>query len=195
VTSARRKSTRTSPNGRRAPKLGFDAGEELDHFERLRDVVVRPQLQADDLVHDLPPGGEHYDRSLDVSLAKLAQHVEAAHPWQHDVEQHEIEALGAGALEAALAVGTRVDGVAFAGEAIGERQDEPGLVFDEEQPLGAHELETGCAEPTGRALASSPAAGSCTVNSLPCPGVLLTVTRPPCDSTIRWTRLSPRPAP
>ena len=47
------------------------------------------------------------------------QHVEAAHPRQHDVEQDEIERLAGGALEPALAVGARVDAVAFAGQAIG----------------------------------------------------------------------------
>ena len=68
-------------------------------------------------------------------LAQLAHDVEAAEARQHDVEQHQIERFGGGALEAALAVAARFDGISLARQPIGERHDETGLVFDEQQPL------------------------------------------------------------
>src|SRR5207253_10605303 len=124
------------------------------------------------------------------------QHVEAVDPRQHDVEQHEIERLAGGAGEAALAIAAVLDGVAFAGEAIGEGHDEPGLVLDEQQALHAGELRRA---PTRGSIAcgsgASTAAGRTTVKALPCAGALLTSIRPPCTSTIRRTRLRPRPAP
>ena len=72
---------------RRAPQLGLDARQQLDHLERLRDVVVGAELQADDLVDDLPARGEHDDRRLDAAFAQLAHDVEAAEARQHDVEE------------------------------------------------------------------------------------------------------------
>ena len=114
----------------------------------------------------------------------------------------EIERLAGRALEAALAVAAGVDGIAFARQPIGQRQDEAGLVFDEQQAL--HDERAGCDAARSRrrsdwtmarsaACARRPPAGH--VNSLPSPRRALTVTRPPCASTMRWTRLRPRPAP
>ena len=84
----------------------------------------------------------------------------------------------------------RFDRVAFARQPIGQRHDEPRLVFDEQHPL--HEGRTGLGRPAASAEASAAdwsrsagapsATGRCTVNALPSPGALLTVTRPPCAS-------------
>jgi len=43
------------------PEHGPDAGLQLQQVEGLGDVVVRPALEADDLVRVLTPGGEHDD--------------------------------------------------------------------------------------------------------------------------------------
>ena len=76
---------------RRPAQLGLDARQQLHHLERLGDVVVGAELQADDLVDDLAARGQHDHRRLDAAAAQLAQHVEAVHPRQHHVEQDEIE--------------------------------------------------------------------------------------------------------
>ena len=47
----------------------------------------------------------------------------------------QVERLAGGALEPALAVGARLDAVALAGEPVGQRQDEPRFILDEQQPL------------------------------------------------------------
>ena len=129
-------------------------------------------------------------------LRQLTQNVEAIQPRQHHVEDHQVERLGGASLERALAVGRRLDAVAFAGKPIAQRRDQPGLVFDEQQSL--HDDCAGsalCRAARTVSPASSAAIGSETMNSLPSPGTLLTVTRPPWASTMRWTRLRPRPAP
>ena len=84
-----------------------------------------------------PLRGQHDHRRLDAALAQLAQHVEAVEPRQHHVEQHQVDASPARALEPALAVRARLDGVAFAGQPIAQRQHQTGLVLDEQQPLHA----------------------------------------------------------
>ena len=70
-----------------------------------------------------------------AALAQLAHDVEPAEARQHDVEEDQVERFGGCPLEAALAVGARLDGIALARQPIGERHDEPRLVFDEQQPL------------------------------------------------------------
>src|ERR671911_3156519 len=53
---------------------------------------VSPELQPDYFVHRLALRREQDDRDVAV-LAHLLQHLEPAHPRQHDVEHHEIQTL------------------------------------------------------------------------------------------------------
>ena len=73
-------------------------------------------------------------------LAQLAHDIEAAEPRQHDVEQHEVKSFRGRSLEAAFAVAAGFDRVAFARQPIGQRHDEPRLVFDEQNSF--HEERT-----------------------------------------------------
>ena len=73
-------------------------------------------------------------------MPQVAQHVEAVLARQHHVEQHEIELARRRLVQAALAVGGRVHLIAFAPQAIGQRQLQPGFVLDEQDAGGvAHE--------------------------------------------------------
>ena len=56
----------------RPAQLGFDPSEELDHLEWLGHVVVRAELEADDLVDHLAACSQHDDGRLDPPLAQLA---------------------------------------------------------------------------------------------------------------------------
>ena len=56
----------------------------------LRDVVVGAELQAEHLVGLLAAGGEDQHRHVGVDLAQAAQHLEAVHAGQHDVEQDQV---------------------------------------------------------------------------------------------------------
>ena len=91
-----------------AAQVGLDARQQLRHLERLGDVVVGAELEADDLVDHLAARGEHDHRRLDAALAQLAADVEAAHARQHQVEQQQVERIARRAFEPALAVGRAI---------------------------------------------------------------------------------------
>ena len=77
---------------RRAPaEQRLDAREQFRHLERLDEVVVGAELQADDAIHDLAARRQHQDRRLDAALPQRPADVEAAAAWQHDVEQDDVE--------------------------------------------------------------------------------------------------------
>ncbi len=78
------------------------AGQQLHHAERLGQVVVGAQVEPVGLVELVALGREHHDG--DVPCGRLApqaaQHREAVHIGQHDVEEHEVgNGLGAGVEE------------------------------------------------------------------------------------------------
>ena len=66
-----------------------DAGQYLFHLEGLGDVVVRPHLQAGDLVLQLTLGGEHDDGHLGA-FPDLFADGPAVHAGEHDVQQHQL---------------------------------------------------------------------------------------------------------
>src|SRR4029450_13254381 len=77
-----------SPLGRGAPEDALDAGHELARVERLRHVVVRADLEPDDLVDVLVPRGEHEDRDV-RGLADAATELDAVAVREVEVEDHE----------------------------------------------------------------------------------------------------------
>src|SRR5688500_4109934 len=77
----------------------LDAPQELGHLERLDQVVVGAQLEADDAIDALPLGRQHQDRRLHAALAQRPADVETVSAGQHDVKQDRVEGAGAGALE------------------------------------------------------------------------------------------------
>ncbi|CDN44459.1 hypothetical protein BN871_EW_00120 [Paenibacillus sp. P22] len=76
----------------RSPEHGGYPGQQLRHAERLGDVIVRAVLES---LHDLFLGvacGQDDDRRPDAALPQLAQHLEAVHARQHDIEHDQVEA-------------------------------------------------------------------------------------------------------
>ena len=63
--------------------------DELLWMERLGQVVIGADLEADDLVGDLVAGGQHDDRDLAL-LADLLADGEAVDSRQHNVEDHQV---------------------------------------------------------------------------------------------------------
>ena len=115
-----------------APQQRLESGHQLDRLERLRQIVVGAELQADDLVDDLPPRREHQDWRGDAALAYRAADVEAVHSRQHHVEHDQVVAAALRAREAGFPVAGRLDAVALAAEPIREREPKPRFVLDEE---------------------------------------------------------------
>ena len=96
-----------------SPKQCLDPREQLRHRERLGEVIVGAELEANDLVRRLTSGGEHEDGRGDASRAEIAAHVEAAGAGQHDVQQDGIERAARGEREPRRAIVGVLHGVAF----------------------------------------------------------------------------------
>ena len=91
----------------------------------------------------------------------------------------DVPGLARRALETRRAVGGGADLVALALQAIGQREDEAGLVFDEQHALAGRRLPSRGRRPpirrparstTSRRDVAAAAAGSCSVNVAPSPG-------------------------
>ena len=134
--------TRRAGRRRRAvagpPQQRLDAGQQLHRLERLHQIVVGAELQADDAVHDLTARGEHQDGRGDPALAQRAAYIEAVALRQHDVEHHEIEGARERARQAQLAVARGFDVVALRCQPIAQRELQAGLVFHEQHASFGH---------------------------------------------------------
>ena len=120
-----------------APQRGLHARAELAHRERLGDVVVGAELEAEHLVDLLRLGREHDDRHRRALRAQPLADLEAVHPRQHQVEHHEVELLLGEARERLAAVGRLHDLVAVALEREREQCLDRLLVVDEQDAGGA----------------------------------------------------------
>ena len=76
-----------------AAQRGLHPRAELAHRERLGDVVVRAELEAEDLVDLLGLGREHDDRHGLALGAQAPADLEAVHARQHHVEDDQVEDL------------------------------------------------------------------------------------------------------
>jgi len=76
-----------------AAQDGPDPAAEFPDRERLGDVVVGADLEAQDLVALIVARREHDDRHL-AAASQAAADLDAVDPGQHHVEDDEVEALG-----------------------------------------------------------------------------------------------------
>ena len=92
-----------------AAQHGPHARHQLARAERLGQIVVGAQLQADQPVGLLHAGGEHDDRQAVGGrvLAQGAGDVEAVQAGQHQVEHQQVGPLGAGQAQGGRAVARR----------------------------------------------------------------------------------------
>ena len=135
---------RRGGDGAGAAQDRADARDELAGAERLDDVVVGAELEAQHPVGLVAAGGEHDHRHALVG-AQLAQQVEARAVGEHDVEEHEVGALAAGDLEAGGERAGRLRAEALAGEGFRQRNRDRLLVLDEQHHprLDVHALIVG----------------------------------------------------
>ena len=75
------------------PQERLDPAHQLAQAERLGQVVVRAELEADDLVDLVVAGGQDEDRRLRAGGAQPAQDLEAVDAGQPDVEHDEVGRL------------------------------------------------------------------------------------------------------
>src|SRR5690348_3041533 len=86
-------------------ELIADARQQLVAVERLGEVVVDLRLEGAHLVGGVVARAEHHDgdvRGLGVR-AQVLDHLEAVHPWEHDVEDEQLRHLAQGIVDALLA--------------------------------------------------------------------------------------------
>src|SRR5262249_51636287 len=120
---------------RRPPQQGTHATAELADRERLRDVVVGAQLQAEHLVELVVASGEHDDRHSALGTQTAAD-LEPVDPRQHHIEHDEVEGLLVEPTQGLLAVARLDNAVAVALQGIGEQRLDRVLVVDEEDGRG-----------------------------------------------------------
>src|ERR1044071_5114963 len=127
----------------RASEQGLDPAQQLPEPERLREVVVRAELQADDLVDLLVAGGEHEHRRLGARRPQAPQDLEAVHARQSDVDQHGGRRLSGCDLPALPARPNQVAVVALLREGVLDSAGAGVLIFDDEDRGGHGNLMVG----------------------------------------------------
>ena len=116
----------------RAAQQRLDPAHQLAQAERLGQVVVGAELEADDLVDLVVAGGQDEDRHLGAGRPQAAQDLEAVHPGQAHVEDDEVRRLVRRDLEALLAGSRDGDLVALLLEGVLDPASDGVLVFDDE---------------------------------------------------------------
>ena len=116
---------------RGAAQDGPHAAPELPDQERLRDVVVRAELEPEHLVELVVAGREHDDRHGALGTKSLAD-LETVDLRQHDVEHDEVDLLLGEPPQRLLAVARLDDAVPVPLERIREERLNRVLVVDEQ---------------------------------------------------------------
>src|SRR5439155_25159605 len=125
---------RPGPVARRrtTAEQGLHPGQELEHAERLRDVIVRAEAQAAHLVGLLAAGREDEDRHAASFVPQRPEHPVAVEARKHQVENDEIGRRVAGTGEPLRAVLDDEYLVALNLEVVAEAEREIGVVFHDE---------------------------------------------------------------
>ncbi len=110
---------------------GLGTRHQLLRVERLGQVIVRADLQPDDLVGDLVAGGQHDDRHLALLPDLLAQ-GEPVGAGQHDVEDHQVGLDLAEASHRLRPIPHSLHVVPLAGEVQASQLEDVRLVIDDQ---------------------------------------------------------------
>ncbi len=119
----------------------LDPAQELAQPERLGQVVVGAELEADDLVDLVVAGGQHEDRHLGAGRADAPKRLEPIDAGQAHVEHDEVGRLAGRDLQALLAGLGDADVVALLLEGVLDPASDGVLVFDD-QDRGCHAPDT-----------------------------------------------------
>ena len=120
-----------------SPQHRLDASDEFARAERFRDVVVRADREADELVDLLGPRRQHDD--VDVRLgSQLPQHLQAIETRHRHIEQDQIGMMFPDDAERLVSVGGLHDLEAFRFEVSAQDVTDMGLVVghDDARPRG-----------------------------------------------------------
>ncbi|OPZ48494.1 MAG: hypothetical protein BWY91_03189 [bacterium ADurb.BinA028] len=121
---------------RQPAQHGAHSGEQLTRGVGLGDVVVGPHLEPDDLVDLGVFGGEHDDRDAGLGSQRTA-YLHAGQAREHEVQQHEVGAVGVELGEGVGAGRGDRDREALLLQQVGQRVGEGLLVFHDEDSAHA----------------------------------------------------------
>src|SRR2546429_394197 len=113
------------------PQLHTHPGDELVERERLREIVVRTELEPAQLRRHVRTRGEDHDRQLGTAAVDVLEQLQAVEPWQLEVEHDELVRLRQREGEADGTVIGAVDGKALRLEPQPQEGADPGLVLDD----------------------------------------------------------------
>src|SRR5258708_39480325 len=128
---------------------------------------------------------------VDAAPSQVAADVESAAAGEDDIQDGQIE-IAAGCLnQPVLAVATGFHFISLPMQSLGKQKGEIAFVFNQQDP-GSYDATSFISVSTGTVTAS---AGRYMEKVVPDCAELFTSMVPRCASTIRFTRLKPRPTP
>ncbi len=108
------------------------AREQLARVERLREVIVGADLEADDAVHLVALAGQHNDRHLTGGTQLAADGEAVFSTRQHHIQHHEVHPLHRHQAAQAAAVGHGSDAEAMLLEKLREQAADFPIVIDDD---------------------------------------------------------------
>jgi hypothetical protein len=113
---------------------GLDPCHQLARVERLDDVVVGADFEADDAIDLVAPRGEHDDGRF-THPTQLAGHIQAIHARQHEVEHDEVGVVPLDQFERGPPIAGTDDREALLLEVEPEQLDDVAFVVDDQDRL------------------------------------------------------------
>ena len=118
------------------PQQRPNTGEHFLEVKRLRHVIVRPGIEALDLVAPAIPRGEDQDGHGAAGSTPRLEHGESVHLRQADVQDHGIIRFALAEIVPLLAVEGTIDRIAGIGESRRELPIEIRIILDHEETQG-----------------------------------------------------------
>lgn len=112
---------------------GPDSGGQLPHTERLDDIVIGTEFQADDPIRLVPPGRGNDDRDVGVST-QVAQHVKAVTVGQAQVKENEVDVPGGA--ENVRGIGNMADVKTISAQALEQWLEDRRIILDHQDLHG-----------------------------------------------------------
>jgi hypothetical protein len=106
-------------------------GQHFFGVKGFHQVVVGAGAEPGDTVVDVGAGGQHEHGAVESAFTHALADGEAVAPGEHDVEDHEVEALFDAETEPLVSVVGDGDLVALGAEQVGDDHLYVGVVFDE----------------------------------------------------------------
>ena len=117
---------------------GANAGQQLARLERLGQVVVSANFQADDAIHRVALGRQHQHGGVGRGAAQAldaAAHFQAVHVGQHQVQDHQVGRAGLQRFQAGGAGGGMGEAIARLAQILAHHAGQAGVVFDHQKLL------------------------------------------------------------